>query len=360
MDSIGLPYFGLDNGSPVTLSMPELEPLELIWRKGPVEEPLRGPLASASLSQTEVQWLAPTEEEGFIGEDEMASWLHYLFDTNDTRANLNRQPAVGSNNARMPAVLGKDARSACHAGSLGTINCAPNMCKEKAGALSGGERNKRKAKTVFQGPSEVSTVGANEKRKDALPESMASRKSRTTEVHNLSERRRRSRINERMKALQELIPRSNKLDKASILDQTITYVKSLQRQVKMMSNGCAMRPLMYPSGLPFVPSMAVGMGMNTGTTACMNMAMGMVPGMPPFGQAIPYPPINQPIQAPMFQIPHQHDIAAGMFPYSHAGNPYHFCNAVPGQAEGSPQHSTAKKKKHKRTHDESSDENFSK
>ncbi|KAJ1694346.1 hypothetical protein LUZ63_011044 [Rhynchospora breviuscula] len=337
MDSIGLPCFELDTGSPLMLSMPDLEPLELIWRKGPVEEPLRGPLASTSPSQTEVQWLAPTEEEVLMGVDEMASWLHYQFDTNDTGPDLNGQPASGSNNAHNHVVLGKDARSACHVGSLETRNCAPNTCKQKPGASGGGEKNKRKAKTVFEGPSEVSTVGANEKRKDALPESMASRKSRTTEVHNLSERRRRSRINERMKALQELIPRSNKLDKASILDQTIAYVKSLQRQVKMMSMRRTMRPPMFPSGLPFLPSMAVGMGMNTGTSACMNMAMGLVPGMTPFGQAIPYPPINQPIQAPMLQIPHQHDIAAGMFPYSRAGYPYHFCSVVPGQAEASPQ-----------------------
>ncbi|GMP45318.1 hypothetical protein CsSME_00013886 [Camellia sinensis var. sinensis] len=44
--------------------------------------------------------------------------------------------------------------------------------------------------------------------------------------------RRRSRINEKMKALQNLIPNSNKTDKASMLDEAIEYLKQLQLQVQ--------------------------------------------------------------------------------------------------------------------------------
>nr|GMD64211.1 PIF3 [Ipomoea batatas] len=36
-----------------------------------------------------------------------------------------------------------------------------------------------------------------------------------------------------MRALQQLIPRCNKLDKASILDEAIEYLKSLQLQVQV-------------------------------------------------------------------------------------------------------------------------------
>nr|GEY31852.1 phytochrome interacting factor 3 [Tanacetum cinerariifolium] len=61
---------------------------------------------------------------------------------------------------------------------------------------------------------------------------MQVQRSRAAEVHNLSERRRRDRINEKMKALQELIPRCNKSDKASMLDEAIEYLKSLQMQVQ--------------------------------------------------------------------------------------------------------------------------------
>ncbi|KAH6831638.1 hypothetical protein C2S53_009113 [Perilla frutescens var. hirtella] len=76
----------------------------------------------------------------------------------------------------------------------------------------------------------------------ALPRS--SKRSRAAEVHNLSEKRRRSRINEKLKALQNLIPNSNKTDKASMLDEAIEYLKQLQLQVQMltMRNGLSLHP----------------------------------------------------------------------------------------------------------------------
>ncbi|KAL3634158.1 hypothetical protein CASFOL_021212 [Castilleja foliolosa] len=75
-----------------------------------------------------------------------------------------------------------------------------------------------------------------------LPRS--SKRSRAAEVHNLSEKRRRSRINEKLKALQSLVPNSNKTDKASMLDETIEYLKQLQLQVQMLSmrNGLSIHP----------------------------------------------------------------------------------------------------------------------
>lgn len=79
----------------------------------------------------------------------------------------------------------------------------------------------------------------------------SSKRSRAAEVHNLSEKRRRSRINEKMKALQNLIPNSNKTDKASMLDEAIEYLKQLQLQVQMlaMRNGLSLHPISVPGGL---------------------------------------------------------------------------------------------------------------
>ncbi|KAF3438974.1 hypothetical protein FNV43_RR17249 [Rhamnella rubrinervis] len=79
----------------------------------------------------------------------------------------------------------------------------------------------------------------------------SSKRSRAAEVHNLSEKRRRSRINEKMKALQNLIPNSNKTDKASMLDEAIEYLKQLQLQVQMLSmrNGLSLHPMCVPGGL---------------------------------------------------------------------------------------------------------------
>lgn len=79
----------------------------------------------------------------------------------------------------------------------------------------------------------------------------SSKRTRAAEVHNLSEKRRRSRINEKMKALQKLIPNSNKTDKASMLDEVIEYLKQLQLQVQMLSmrNGLSLHPICFPESL---------------------------------------------------------------------------------------------------------------
>ncbi|KAL8555045.1 hypothetical protein ACS0TY_003012 [Phlomoides rotata] len=101
------------------------------------------------------------------------------------------------------------------------------------------------------------------------------KKSRTAQVHNLSERRRRDRINDKMRALQELIPNCNKADKASMLDDVIQYLKNLQHQVQVyktmsMGAGLCVPPMMfasgsqhmYPAPIPHYSSMGVGMRMS--------------------------------------------------------------------------------------------------
>ncbi|XP_057544428.1 transcription factor bHLH78-like [Amaranthus tricolor] len=62
------------------------------------------------------------------------------------------------------------------------------------------------------------------------------RRGQATDSHSLAERVRREKISERMKFLQDLVPGCNKVTgKATILDEIINYVQSLQHQVEFLS-----------------------------------------------------------------------------------------------------------------------------
>nr|CAD1828640.1 unnamed protein product [Ananas comosus var. bracteatus] len=137
------------------------------------------------------------------------------------------------------------------------------------------------------------------------------KRTRAAEVHNLSERRRRDRINEKMRALQELIPNCNKVDKASMLDEAIEYLKTLQLQVQMMSMGgsLCMPPMMLPPGMqqmhlpsmaPHYAQMGVGMGLN------VRLGYGIGPldmSSSPNCPLIPVPPIHCGTQFPCPTVP---------------------------------------------------------
>lgn len=154
-----------------------------------------------------------------------------------------------------------------------------------------------------------------------------SKRSRAAEVHNLSERRRRDRINEKMRALQELIPNCNKADKASMLDEAIEYLKTLQLQVQIMSMGAGfcVPPMMFPTGvqhmhaaqMPHFSPMSLGMGMGMG----MGFGMGMLEmngrssGCPIFpmpsvqGGHFPSPPIPASTAYPGIAVSNRHAFA---------------------------------------------------
>ncbi|XP_051132679.1 transcription factor PIF3-like isoform X2 [Andrographis paniculata] len=127
-----------------------------------------------------------------------------------------------------------------------------------------------------------------------------SKRSRAAEVHNLSERRRRDRINEKMRALQELIPNCNKVDKASMLDEAIEYLKTLQLQVQIMSMGaglCMPPPMMFPPGMQHMHPQFSAMGMGLG----FGMGMADANGGPPSCPIFPVPPMHfpSPMSAPV-------------------------------------------------------------
>uniref|UniRef100_M8CDY6 Anthocyanin regulatory Lc protein n=1 Tax=Aegilops tauschii TaxID=37682 RepID=M8CDY6_AEGTA len=58
-------------------------------------------------------------------------------------------------------------------------------------------------------------------------------------THVLSERRRREKLNEMFLVLKSLVPSINKMDKASILAETITYLKELEQRVEELESSRA-------------------------------------------------------------------------------------------------------------------------
>eukprot|EP00262_Sarcandra_glabra_P016785 TRINITY_DN5578_c0_g3_i2.p1 TRINITY_DN5578_c0_g3~~TRINITY_DN5578_c0_g3_i2.p1 ORF type:complete len:333 (+),score=43.96 TRINITY_DN5578_c0_g3_i2:283-1281(+) len=122
--------------------------------------------------------------------------------------------------------------------------------------------------------------------------SLSTRRSRATAVHNQSERKRRDKINQKMKTLQKMVPNASKTDKASMLDEVIKYLKQLQAQLHMMSLG-NMPQMMMPIGVQhhLQMSLLARMGMGVG----LGMGMGML-DMNPVGRAAPQsvPPLLHP------------------------------------------------------------------
>ncbi|KAL6847056.1 hypothetical protein ACP4OV_022909 [Aristida adscensionis] len=147
------------------------------------------------------------------------------------------------------------------------------------------------------------------------------RKSQHTETHNLTEKKRRCKINERFRTLKLLVPGCDKCNQASTLDQTIQYMKSLQQQIQAMSIGCSMKPAsaaVYPIVQPpYLPSPAV-------VAAGLPPAAAIAPGMLVRGHVLGSPPAIVPF-APMLPVLRHHP-AAVMVP---AAAPMLYPNATP-------------------------------
>ncbi|XP_048528298.1 transcription factor PHYTOCHROME INTERACTING FACTOR-LIKE 13-like [Triticum urartu] len=171
-----------------------------------------------------------------------------------------RRVCGGSNQAQTPHVSdtadddsvllprsGREARDARSYHSASATLTTSSTWSRPSGA------SKRKQS---EGPSEamqdVESDSADVTCETAQKPTTAKRR-RAAQVHNLSERRRRDRINEKMRALQELVPHCNKTDKASMLDEAIEYLKSLQLQLQVMwamggRMTLAPAPVMFPAG----------------------------------------------------------------------------------------------------------------
>ncbi|EOX96336.1 hypothetical protein QUC31_005517 [Theobroma cacao] len=133
-------------------------------------------------------------------------------------------------------------------------------------------------------------AGEEDKRKETGKSSVSTKRSRAAAIHNQSERKRRDKINQRMKTLQKLVPNSSKTDKASMLDEVIEYLKQLQAQVHMMSR-MNIPPMMFPMTMqqqlqmsmmaPMGMGMGMGMGIGMGVMDMSTMGRPNITGISP-------------------------------------------------------------------------------
>ncbi|XP_058738427.1 transcription factor PIF3-like [Vicia villosa] len=98
------------------------------------------------------------------------------------------------------------------------------------------------------------------KEKPAREGKRVKRSYKNAKSHNLTQRKRRDKINEKIHTLKKLIPNCNKMDKASMLDDAIDYLKTLKLQLQIMTMG---RGLCMPlNHLMMLPAHHMSMSMN--------------------------------------------------------------------------------------------------
>ncbi|XP_019053425.1 PREDICTED: transcription factor UNE10-like [Nelumbo nucifera] len=135
-----------------------------------------------------------------------------------------------------------------------------------------------KTKTIDEGSASPGGLPKSKREAKVETDCSLSTKKRDATVHNQSERRRRDRINQKMKALQKLVPNSSKTDKASVLDEVIEYMKQLQAQIQIMSVANINMPqMMMPMGMHhhhhLQMSLLARMGMGMGLGMRMGSAL---------------------------------------------------------------------------------------
>ncbi|KAF5461930.1 hypothetical protein F2P56_017989 [Juglans regia] len=89
--------------------------------------------------------------------------------------------------------------------------------------------------------SQETNAGATSDSKASAPLNMSGGKTRAsrgsaTDPQSLYARKRRERINERLRVLQNLVPNGTKVDISTMLEEAVNYVKFLQLQIKLLSS----------------------------------------------------------------------------------------------------------------------------
>ncbi|THG23602.1 transcription factor bHLH84-like [Camellia sinensis] len=112
----------------------------------------------------------------------------------------------------------------------GINNQASSSCSSEDAQYSNGSQEQQNGGMTTSSSSKgaAATLNLNGK-------SRASRGS-ATDPQSLYARKRRERINERLKILQNLVPNGTKVDISTMLEEAVQYVKFLQLQIKLLSS----------------------------------------------------------------------------------------------------------------------------
>ncbi|KAL5205213.1 hypothetical protein ABZP36_033422 [Zizania latifolia] len=163
-------------------------------------------------------------------EDEMAAWLHQIVRGEEFAAGA--QPPPGGSNVGV---------GAGHAAVDGRqVPVKDDSFEWWPAGNQSLEINTQKLPTDEQEGTYTCTGTRSESNSERKKTSRARRSSQYSETHSLTEKRRRCKINQKLKTLQQLVPGCDKSNnQASTLDQTIQYMKSLQQHVQAMSVGCS-------------------------------------------------------------------------------------------------------------------------
>ncbi|XP_015941704.1 transcription factor bHLH84-like [Arachis duranensis] len=98
-------------------------------------------------------------------------------------------------------------------------------------------RNMRNVKSRKENPLPSSyTSNSEEDKGPAAPKNRRSSSGAATDPQSLYARKRRERINERLRILQTLVPNGTKVDISTMLEEAVHYVKFLQLQIKLLSS----------------------------------------------------------------------------------------------------------------------------
>ncbi|KAJ0963423.1 hypothetical protein J5N97_028545 [Dioscorea zingiberensis] len=125
----------------------------------------------------------------------------------------------------------KKARKTCRAKDEDDSNAAPNG---QSSSCYSSEDDSNASQELNGG----SGTSSSSKGAEALNLSGKTRASRgsATDPQSLYARKRRERINERLRILQNLVPNGTKVDISTMLEEAVQYVKFLQLQIKLLSS----------------------------------------------------------------------------------------------------------------------------